>query len=351
MIRTVELMVFMDVLRIDTAVQDFVANRMANILVSVNQVNCNTKHVSKLSYKFVVLLPLLDIDECEIPGICSQICQNEKGGFSCQCIDGYYIDPKNFTRCKAEGKAYLLVSQKRSIRSISLDSHNMVEIVDDTEDALALDFDTKSGMIFWNDFDGKKIYKAPIDQGNNATVVIGNGLNDVYSLAVDWIYNHIYWGDTSKNTIELSDFDGKMRKTLISDYLEEPRAIALDPVKGWMYWTDGGNNPKIERAGMDGSYRHTIVSENIKWPNSLAIDFLFRKIYWTDPGLHAISSCNYDGSGRWIVLNSPELLSLPFSITTFEDWVYWSDWNLKAVYKADKVTGKSVSAVLSPPQV
>lgn len=51
-------------------------------------------------------------------------------------------------------------------------------------------------------------------------------------LAVDWIYNHIYWTDTGKNTIEVATFDGIMRKTLISHELDEPRALALDPFEG-----------------------------------------------------------------------------------------------------------------------
>ena len=74
-------------------------------------------------------------------------------------------------------------------------------------------------------------------------------------LAVDWIYNHIYWTDADKNTIELANFDGKMRKSLIEDRVQEPRAIALNPLEGWMFWTDWGDEARIEKAGMDGSYR------------------------------------------------------------------------------------------------
>ncbi|EEB15646.1 Very low-density lipoprotein receptor precursor, putative [Pediculus humanus corporis] len=287
-----------------------------------------------------------DIDECEIPGTCSQICINEIGGFKCQCVQGYLRDPRNYTKCKAvEGHASLLFARKHDIRKISLDHHEMTAIVNNTKSATALDFVFRTGMIFWSDVSEQKIYKAPIDEGNDRTVVIKNGLTTADGLAVDWIYNHIYWTDTGKNTIELASYEGNMRKVLIKDDLEEPRAIAVNPLEGWMYWTDWGSEPKIERAGMDGSHRQVIVSYEMKWPNGLTLDLVLKKIYWADAKMNTISSCNFDGTNRRIILFSQNYLQHPFSITTFEDLVYWTDWDKKAVYKANKFTGKDVVAV------
>lgn len=90
-------------------------------------------------------------------------------------------------------------------------------------------------------------------------------------LAIDWVYMHVYWTDTGRDTIEVADIQSKMRKVLIKDDLEEPRAIAVNPLDGWMYWSDWGQAPKIERCGMDGSHRKTIIEDHIKWPNGLTI--------------------------------------------------------------------------------
>nr|CAA03855.1 lipophorin receptor [Locusta migratoria] len=297
-------------------------------------------------YKLVDNHTCDDVNECEIPGACSQECINEKGTFKCQCVEGYLRDPRDPTRCKAmEGHASLLFARRHDIRKISLDHHEMTAIVNDTKSATALDFVFRTGMIFWSDVSDQKIYKAPIDEGSERTVVIKDQLTTSDGLAVDWIYNHIYWTDTGKNTIELANFEGNMRKILIKDELEEPRAIAVNPLDGWMYWTDWGTNPKIERAGMDGAHRQTIVSYEVKWPNGLTLDLVKRRVYWVDAKLNVISSCNYDGSGRRVILYSPEHLQHPFSVTTFEDWVYWTDWDKQAVYKANKFNGKDVSAI------
>ncbi|XP_035895100.1 very low-density lipoprotein receptor isoform X2 [Anopheles stephensi] len=288
----------------------------------------------------------VDIDECEEPGSCSQNCINEIGTFKCECMDNYLRDPRDHTRCKAtEGHASLLFARRHDIRKISLDHREMTSIVNDTKSATALDFVFRTGMIYWSDVSEKRIYKAPIDEGSDKTVVVKDQLVTSDGLAVDWIYNHIYFTDIKQSSIELANFDGNMGKVLIQDDLEIPRAIALDPIDGWMYWTDWGTNPRIERAGMDGTHRQVIVSYEVKWPNGITLDLVRKRVYWVDAKLNVISSCNYDGSKRSVILYSADYLRHPFSITTFEDWVYWTDWDKEAVFKANKFTGKDIEPV------
>ncbi|XP_066247393.1 very low-density lipoprotein receptor-like isoform X2 [Euwallacea similis] len=293
-----------------------------------------------------------DIDECQTEGACSQICRNDKGSFKCECLPGYARDPRDHTRCKAvEGHASLLFARRRDIRKISLDHHEMTSIVNETNSATALDFVFRTGMIFWSDVADKKIYKAPIDEGNAKTVVVSDEVTTSDGLAVDWVYEHLYWTDTGTNTISLANFDGQMRKVLIKDDLEEPRAIAVDPLEGWMFWTDWGQEPRIERAGMDGSHRQAIVTYDVRWPNGLTLDLVKKRLYWVDAKLNTISVCDWDGRNRKLILFSTTALRHPFSITTFEDWLYWTDWDRAAVFRANKFTGKDLSPITATEMV
>ncbi len=106
-----------------------------------------------------------------------------------------------------------------------------------------------------------------------------------------------------------------------------------------MYWTDWGEHAKIEKMSMDGdlSTRTVLHSLNGSWPNGLSIDFTISRIFWTDAKLRVIESSRLDGSDRRIVLRLPN--QHPFSISVFEDYIYWSDWTNEGINKANKFTG------------
>ena len=49
-----------------------------------------------------------------------------------------------------------------------------------------------------------------------------------------------------------------------------------------MYWTDWGENAKLERSAMDGTDRAVLISNNLGWPNGLAIDKAGAQLLWAD---------------------------------------------------------------------
>lgn len=51
-------------------------------------------------------------------------------------------------------------------------------------------------------------------------------------MAVDWIGRNLYWSDTGTDRIEVCHLNGSSRRVLISENLDEPRAIVVDPGEG-----------------------------------------------------------------------------------------------------------------------
>ena len=99
----------------------------------------------------------------------------------------------------------------------------------------------------------------------------------------------------------------------------------------WLFWTDWGENPRIERVGLDGSNRTTIITTKIYWPNGLTLDLPNKRVYFADSKLDYIDFCNYDGTGRRQVLASSHYLLHAHSLTLFEDTLYWTDRQLNRV--------------------
>jgi len=72
---------------------------------SVHVADCHTSD-------HLLFCHVADVDECKIPGMCSQICDNKKGGYKCSCHEGYEWDTADH-RCRATGNltAYVCLCQ------------------------------------------------------------------------------------------------------------------------------------------------------------------------------------------------------------------------------------------------
>lgn len=46
-----------------------------------------------------------------------------------------------------------------------------------------------------------------------------------------------------------------------------------------------------------------------------------------------------------MIISSKEHLPHPFSITVFEDTIYWTDWTKGAIMKANKFNGQDIEVV------
>ncbi len=225
-----------------------------------------------------------DINECEIPGKCSQKCENIVGGYKCGCYPDYFMDP-NLKTCKAisEHEPFLLFANRHDVREIGLESNHYRELVNGLRSAIALDFDYAEGKLFWSDVAHEKIMSTNLSMAKTKVTasmikeefksLVHDSVHTPDGLAVDWVHKNLYWTDTGTNQIDVMSLTNSHRRTLINDGLDEPRAIVVDPrtEHRWMYWSDWGTNPKIERAGLDGSHRQAIVDTDIEWPNGMTI--------------------------------------------------------------------------------
>ena len=110
--------------------------------------------------------------------------------------------------------------------------------------------------------------------------------------------------------------------------IENPTSIAVYPPSGIIFWSDLGDEVRIERADLDGENRLAIVTDYIVWPAGLCVDIVQARIYWLDVNLNSLSSSQFDGSHYRTLTSHLSSISHPVSLDTLEDWVYWANWGL-----------------------
>ncbi|XP_052573960.1 low-density lipoprotein receptor-related protein 8 isoform X8 [Peromyscus californicus insignis] len=288
-----------------------------------------------------------DIDECQDPDACSQICVNYKGYFKCECHPGYEMDTLT-KNCKAvAGKSpSLIFTNRHEVRRIDLVKRDYSRLIPMLKNVVALDVEVATNRIYWCDLSYRKIYSAHMDKASipdEQVVLIDEQLHSPEGLAVDWVHKHIYWTDSGNKTISVATVDGRRRCTLFSRELSEPRAIAVDPLRRFMYWSDWGFKAKIEKSGLNGADRQTLVSDSIEWPNGITLDLLSQRLYWVDSKLHQLSSIDFNGGNRKMLIFSTDFLSHPFGIAVFEDRVFWTDLENEAIFSANRLNGLEIS--------
>ena len=115
-----------------------------------------------------------------------------------------------------------------------------------------------------------------------------------------------------------------------------------------MYWSDWGSIPKIEKAEMTaGKARSVIVSWNLHWPNGLTLDHDNNRLYWVDGYNNNLEYFDVVQGNRRTLISSLSSLPHPFGLTVLGDYLYWTDWQLDAIYRANKDDGGELTSVIS----
>lgn len=179
--------------------------------------------------------------------------------------------------------------------------------------------------------------------------VVSSGIMSPDGLACDWVTRKIYWADSETNRIEVVQFDGKNRKVLFWKDLDQPRALAVVPKRGYIFWTDWGEVPKIERASMDGDLetRVIVVKDQVGWPNGLTVDYEENIVYWADARIKKIEAMDYDGNNRKVIL--ADNLPNPYAVTVTRHHLFWTDWATHSINRCNKTDGTGRIEILGNP--
>lgn len=286
-----------------------------------------------------------DVDECaEDPHVCSHGCINSPGSYSCHCLEGYQLTDNSF--CKARDPEPLLVfSTTKEIRGLWLRSNRYFEIHPAEAQAVGVEFDSDQHRVFWTDVSTRRssIHSCRLD-GSDFKTLFSAEKTLLEDLSLDWVANNLYITDSLVKRILVCTTDGASCSALITDSVDSPRAIIVNPPQKVVYWTDWGSRPAIMHASMDGTNIQQLVSTDLGWPNGLTLDHTTNRLYWCDAKLSSLEYLELATLKRDVVMH--EEVFHPFALAVFEDTVYWSDWASYSLDSSNKRTGKQHHRVL-----
>jgi len=247
--------------------------------------------------------------------------------------DGYGIAVDS-----AGGKVYWASKGQAKISRANFDGtgdENILEAEDGLVEPRAIALDTKFHKVYWSDYGASKIYKTDLD-GSNTEVVVTNVLSS--DIRLDLKRDKIYWTNETDAKIQSADMNGPAVLDVLTgtgildvisgaDGLIDPKAIALDPVAGKLYWIDSGllgEDVTIQRSNLNGSSIETLLTgaDGLSNPKGIALDTTIFVDFsmeingdgtWVSPLNNLIDGVSIAMPGRTLVL-APGT-----SIETFDD--------------------------------
>ncbi len=170
--------------------------------------------------------------------------------------------------------------------------------------------DSAAGYIYWTNMgvphrnDGS-IERADLDGGNRRFIIPEGGTFTPKQIHLERRSGKLYWSDREGMRVMRANLDGSQVETLIQTGEGEGGrhdpsnwcvGIAVDPIRGQMYWTqkgaDDSGRGRILRAGIEMPRGRTpanrldveVLFEELPEPIDLELDLEHRVLYWTDRG-------------------------------------------------------------------
>uniref|UniRef100_A0A672JBW6 Low density lipoprotein receptor-related protein 2b n=1 Tax=Salarias fasciatus TaxID=181472 RepID=A0A672JBW6_SALFA len=172
-------------------------------------------------------------NDCQIWGICDQLCEDRVGSHHCSCADGYVMEQGHLCRANVSGGIPQLIYTNGGdvmIADIHGRAARTLAYARGRGYAVAVAYHWLSDTVFWSDTSTNKVYS--VNSVGEIKEVLTAAVKSVQNLAVDWVNFKLYVLEASMERIDMCDFDGGNRVTLVAENLVTPHGLALDPTVG-----------------------------------------------------------------------------------------------------------------------
>lgn len=255
----------------------------------------------------------------------------------------FILDMINFDGAAGDSKSSDVVTLKSRSTIVGIDMDPISKEVFWVE--LGKDAGVYSTILDAEHFENRH-RRANTEASKYSNAVVDSGLLSPEDVALDLVAQNIYITDAGLPAVVVCTLKHSFCKIIVKDNIYKPRAIIVDSATGWLTYSDWGeHHPGIYMVTMDGKRRETLIDTNVVWPNALASDHSSNQLYWADAKLNKIERVDLKTKQRYQIIK--EISSSPFSLSQFENRIYWSDWAGSEIRTCDKFSGNNTKVIMA----
>lgn len=195
--------------------------------------------------------------------------------------------------------------------------------------------ETRAQTIYWTDIGTSKIRRLDLAHGGIEDLVT-IGVSTPIAIALDVLRGKMYWTEAAPGQASISraNLDGSNVEQIVVG-LDNPSGIAVDMLRRKVYWTDIGTR-RIQRANLDGTQVEDLVMAAVMEPRRIALDIPAGRMYWTEgsPADFMIARADLDGSDVELLVTALDSPS-GIAVNTRDDTLYWTDIGTHKIQRAE----------------
>ena len=262
-------------------------------------------------------------------------CGDADGGHYEKVLSSRYV------RLLTAAQGYIYYYEEDAIRRENMETRTVETLISETGRVSSMVIDTLNSTIYWSVSDSGKIWQADITGSNQQEFLCGLVLPN--NLALDLVYENLYWMNDTRDTVYCAGLDGeKIRSVIehnekISDYVVDGKAHRI-------YFTDD-NGRVLKSVNLDGNEEEIVYTFEIEsFHRDLQLDSRNKKLYLTHHS--QILRINTDGTELKELVNNYDLGSQYLSLDLSRGEMYWYTplWTY-TIYRS-RLDGRNIEPVI-----
>ncbi|MEJ1270834.1 epidermal growth factor [Cricetulus griseus] len=239
----------------------------------------------------------------------------------------------------ADPAPFLIFSHGNNISRIDPEGTNHQQLVANAGSSVIMDFHYKEERLYWVDLERQLLQRVFLNGSGQETVC--HVEKNVSGMAINWVDEEILWADQQEGVITVTDMKGNSSHVLLNS-LKQPGNVAVDPTERLIFWSSEVAG-RLHRADLSGVEVKTLL-ETPERIVVLTLDVLDKRLFWVQDsgeGRQAhICSCDYDGGSVHLLKHQTQ--HGLFTMALFGDRIFYSTLKTKAIWIANKHTGKDM---------